>query len=121
MKSTTKFYIELKSTEWYIVKDTACLAALANGGSKAITIEELATFAKLRSAELAGDPFTISLIDKTLLIDRGTENQLIIEEREYFEIDKAEISSEDARDILNELNPILCRGINNPDNPEAIN
>lgn len=123
MKSKKIFRIELKSMEWFIAKDIAVLAAFSNGSDTKLTIEELATSAKVRNAEFSDQPFTISLIGKDLLIDKGTVNLLHLTEIEVMDLEMPQMTAQDARDILDELAPTLHRqtGIADINNHENLN
>lgn len=100
----TIYRIELISMEWHIAKDIAVLAAFSNGSAIKLTIEELATAAKVRNAELGGQPFTISLVGNILHIDKGTEALLKLTEVEVMELDVPTLSCYDAKGLLDEQN-----------------
>lgn len=117
------YRIELKSMEWHIAKDIAVLASFSNGSETKLSLHDLATHVKVRLAEIGTDQFTVSVIGNDLLIDKGTQNLLHIQEIEVMELDTPEITPQEARDILDELAPTLHRqgGISNPNNFENLN
>lgn len=115
MKKKLMYRIELKD-QYGLAKDLTLLAALSNGGKRYISLTELEMVAK---SEMINYPslnegVTIHLIGTDLLIDKGTENILHIQEIEVMDLDMPQVSAQDARDILNDLSgvPIIDRYLN---------
>jgi hypothetical protein len=109
------YRIELKRNGT-IASELAMLAALSNGGNYT-SLKEMEAIVKTQKIQYpaSNDGITCSLIgDNVLTIDKETENILVLTEVEIMEIKEEE-------DILDELNPILERGLNNPDNHELLN
>lgn len=94
-----------------IANELVTMAALANGG-KDVTFVDMNSYAKMQTINYPSlhEGITVSIVGPTLLLDKGTENILIIEEREEMELNELpQISTEEAKDILLELNPVLNR------------
>jgi len=110
MKSTKKYSIELMSGANTLCCELAILAARSNGGD-ITTLSDMVAFAniEIKQAPYSNEKVTVSLIGNTLLLDKETENLLIIEEREIMELEEVpEISSEEAKELLKEC-PTLIR------------
>ena len=116
------YRVELKGSNT-LAREMALLACLSNG-TQYIPLKDIEAVAKTELIRYPSlyENISINLIgENDLTIDHKTENLLVLTEVEIFEIDR-EISSQDARDILDELNPVLNRqGINNPDAHENLN
>ena len=123
MKKKMMYRIELKSMEWHIAKDVSVLAAFSNGSETKLSLNELANHVKLHNSAVGGQPFTVSVIGNSLLIDKKTENLLHIQEIEVVDLEMPEITPQEAKDLLDELNPVLNRqgGIANENNFENLN
>jgi len=125
MKKKMMYRIELLTFDFTIAKDTAIVAALANGGVYNINLIGLQAYANVKKAEMptVNKDVTVSLIGYTLLIDNGTENLLKVEQVEVMELDMPQITQQEAKDLLDELAPTLHRqsGIANPDHHENLN
>lgn len=107
-----------------LAQDIAVLAALSNGG-KYIPLEDLAMIGKsdiIRYPSLNTD-VSINLIgEHNFTIDRGTQNLLAITEVEVMELEKPQLSNQEAKDILDEIYPTLNRqGIKDDTNHELLN
>jgi len=118
------FRIELKSNNG-LAREMALLACLSNG-SKYIPLKDIDAVAKTELVRYPNlyDGISINPIgDNCLTIDKGTENLLVLTEVEIFELDAPEITPQEAKDLLDELNPVLNRqgGIANPENKENLN
>lgn len=106
----------------------ATLACKFNGGQNTLTLKQLqmvcdgnaiqypSLYEGCKSELLEPD---ILHIERT--IGKETHTIMSIQEIEVLELNMPEMQPHEARDILEELNPILNRGLNNPDNHEAIN
>lgn len=118
------FRIELKTGEWNFVNDIAIAAALANGGTP-MNLLGLEAYANVKAKVMGFKDITVSLIGNCLLIDKGTENLLVITEVEIMELSTPEITPKEAKDLLDELTgmPTLDRqgGIANGSNHENLN
>lgn len=126
MKSKMMFRIELKTLDYGLAKDTAMIAALSNGGGCVINLIGLQAYANVKKAEIGYKDVTVSLIGNTLLIDKGTELLLRLDEVEVCDLEVPQITPQDARDILDELSPSLNRyanpqGLADNSNHEALN
>ncbi len=119
-----KMYRILLTDRDSLFTDIALDAATSNG-FKYVPIDQLAAVANgmCRKYPSTGACHTVNLIGNVLTIDKGTENVLIIEEVEVVDLEMPQISAQDAKDILAEVNPVLNRntGIGNPDNMELLN
>jgi len=119
------YRIELKNSN-RLAKEMALLACLSNG-SKYIPLNEIEAVAKTELIRYPSlyDGITIHLIDTTLLIDRGTENLLVLTEIEVMELDQPEMTAQEAKDLLDELSPTLHRqtntGLLDDTTPELLN
>ena len=121
-----QYRIELKTLDYGLAKDTAIVAALSNGKGCSINLIGLQAYANVKKAEMGYKDVTVSLIGNTLLIDKGAENLLRLDEVEILELDEPMLSNQEARDILaNQEAPTLNRysgtGIDNPENMENLN
>lgn len=104
------YRIELKSIGG-IANELATLAALSNGG-KYISLGDMLAIAKVDCIKLplTNDGISISTIgDNVLTIDRGSENLLVLTEVEVMELDMPQITSQEAKDLLDEIAPTLNR------------
>ncbi len=126
MQKTIKNYrIEMRANE-EIIKGIVMLAALSNGGQY-LGLDVLEAYAKASYVPypILGKDVTIHRIGNVLTIDKGTENHLVITEVEIMEIAPPQLSSQEAKDILDEIAPSLNRysgtGIDNPENFENLN
>jgi len=126
MKKKMQYRIELKTLDYGLAKDTAIVAALSNGGGCSINLIGLQAYANVKKAEMGYKDVTVSIIGNTLLIDKGTENLLRLDEVEILELEEPMLSPQEARDILASFEePTLHRqagtGIDNPNNFENLN
>lgn len=121
------YRIAIYQHENMICDTLAKLACRFNGGVNKVTLKQLQTVA---DSEIIIYPSCgackTELLEPDILhlertINGETHTIMSIQEVELLELDMPEMSGEEARDILDELNPVLMRGINNPDNPEPIN
>lgn len=125
MKSKKMYRIELFENN-AILQEISLMACLSNGG-KYLSLTDLESVTKANYVRYSGmsEGITISLIGNTLLVDKGTVNQLKIEEVEIMEIEQPEITTQEAKDLLSELTgvPTLDRqsGIANTDYKENLN
>jgi hypothetical protein len=105
MKSSRYYKITLNESDSTITSEIIKLAALANGG-KPVTLSDIETSARMTMITyptLCKD-ISVHLIGNTLIIDKGTTNLLVIEEREELELGMPTLSSEEARGILDDNN-----------------
>ena len=89
-----------------LASELCTLAALSNGTGNYVSIQDLVSVAKTEMIKYTGlnEGITVSLIgDHTLMLDKGTENLLCLTEVEILELDKPEITNEQARDILEDM------------------
>lgn len=123
MTARKMYRIELTSLDYTMARDTAIVAALSNGKGADINLIGLQAYANVKKAEYGYKDVVVSLIGNTLLIDKGTELLLKIEEVEIMEIEMPQITAQEAKDLIAEANPVLTRneGIANPDNMEKLN
>lgn len=115
------YRIEMKIPD-SLINELVLLAALSNGGQY-ISLMELQAVARTICIKnpFNGKGITITPIgDNVLSIDKGLENILLLTEVEITELEFPDLTEQEARDILNELNPVLMRGINNPDSHENL-
>lgn len=121
--NSKKMYRILLADRDSIFTDIALDAANSNG-AKYVPIEQLEAVANgmCRKYPSTGKYHTVTLIGNVLTIDKDSDNILTIEEVEVMELDKPQLSNQEAKDILDEINPVLNRqGIANPDNHENLN
>jgi len=123
MKARKMYRIELTSMDYGMAKDTAIVAALSNGKGADINLIGLQAYANVKKAEYGYKDVVVSLIGNTLLIDKGTELLLKIEEIEVVDLEMPQITAQEAKDILAEVNPVLTRntGIADENNFELLN
>jgi len=117
------YRIELKEIDT-IFTDMVLMAAAANGGDYK-PLNKIADAADwlCQRYPTTGECHTVNRIGNyALSIDKGTKNILLITEIEVMELDMPEITTQEAKDLLDEINPVLNRqGINNPDHHENLN
>lgn len=102
------YRIELSERD-SIFTDMALDAALSNSGNYVPLVEIEATAKALcRKYPSTGKYHAVTLTNNVLTIDKGTENVLTITEVEIFELDKPQITPQEAKDLLNEV-PTLVR------------
>lgn len=119
-----KMYRILLTDRDSIFTDIALDAAHSNG-SKYVPIDQLEAVANFmcRKYPATGSMHTVNLMDNVLTIDKGADNILIIEEVEILDLEKPQLSNQEAKDIFDEINPVLNRqgGIANQENHENLN
>lgn len=103
MKARKMYRIELTTLDYIMAKDTALVAALSNGGGANINLIGLQAYANVKKAEMGYKDVTVSLIGNCLLIDKGTELLLKIEEVEVMDLDVPTLTRQEAKDILEGL------------------
>lgn len=126
MTARKMYRIELTSLDYTMARDTAIVAALSNGKGADINLIGLQAYANVKKAEYGYKDVTVSLIGNTLLIDKGTELLLKIEEVEVMELDMPQITAQEAKDLIAEANPVLGsylkpQGLADNDNHELLN
>ena len=99
------YHIQLSQNANDIAKSLCQFAAQSNS-SNYTSLKELEVWAILETKRWPTlyDNVTIHLIGDTLLVDRGIENLLVIEEREYHELVRGDEEPTDKLGIANEQN-----------------
>lgn len=118
------YRIELREIDT-IFTDMVLMAASSNGGDYK-PLHKIADAADwiCQKYETTGKCHTVNRIGEHMLtIDKGTTNVLTITEIEVMDLDMPQITSQEAKDILDELAPTLHRqtGLLDETNPELLN
>ncbi len=121
------YRIELNEADT-IFTDCILMAAMSNGlFSGYTTLSKICDHAEwlCKKYPASGSVHTVNRMDNVLTIDKGEKNVLTITEIEVLELAKPQLSSQEAKDIMDELAPSLNRysgtGIDNPENFENLN
>ena len=104
------YRIELREID-SIFTDCILMAAMSNGGDYT-PLNKIADVADwlCKKYPSTGELHTVNRIgENALTIDKGKVNVLKLEEVEILEMDMPQISSQEAKDLLDELNPVLNR------------
>ena len=99
------YHIQLSQNANDVAKSLCQFAAQSNS-SNYTSLKELEVWAILETKRypILYDNVTIHLIGDTLLVDKGTENLLVIEEMEYYELVRGDEEPTDKLGIANEQN-----------------
>jgi len=122
MKARKMYRIELSEID-SIFKDMVLDAAISNGGNY-VSLKQMQESANYlcRKYPTTGEMHTVTLTANVLTIDKGDKNIVTITEVEIMEIEKPQLSNQEAKDILTGV-PTIDRqsGIANPNNHENLN
>lgn len=118
------YRIELREID-SIFKDMVLEAAISNSGAY-VPLSEIASGANhlCRKYPTTGSCHTVNLVGNVLHIDKGEQNIVTITEIEVIDLEMPQITSQEARDILDEISgvPTIDRyGITDENNMELLN
>jgi len=125
MKSKKMYRIELTEID-SIFKDMVLDAAISNGGNY-VSLKQMEESANYlcRKYPTTGSCHTVTLTNNVLTIDKEDKNIVTITEVKILELDKPQLSNQEAKDLLNQESPTLNRyantGIANSENQELLN
>jgi len=123
MTKRKMYRIELTERD-SIFTDMVLDAAVSNG-REYVALNEIASAAKAicRKYPTTGSCHTINLNGNVLTIDKGTENILTIAEVEIMELDKPQLSNEEAKAIIGvpTIDQYAGTGIADESNKELLN
>ena len=100
MKARKMYRIELSEID-SIFKDMVLDAAISNGGNY-VSLKQMQESANYlcRKYPTTGEMHTVTLTANVLTIDKGDKNIVTITEVEIMEIEKPQLSNQEAKDIL---------------------
>ena len=100
MKARKMYRIELSEID-SIFKDMVLDAAISNGGNY-VSLKQMQESANYlcRKYPITGEMHTVTLTANVLTIDKGDKNIVTITEVEIMEIEKPQLSNQEAKDIL---------------------
>lgn len=100
MKARKMYRIELSEID-SIFKDMVLDAAISNGGNY-VSLKQMQESANYlcRKYPTTGEMHTVTLTSNVLTIDKGDKNIVTITEVEIMEIEKPQLSNQEAKDIL---------------------
>ena len=124
MKSKKMYRIELTERDT-IFTDMVLDAAVSNG-KEYVALNEIASAAKAlcRKYPTTGEMHTVTLTNNVLTIDKESKNIVTITEVEIMELDKPQLSNQEAKDILTgtpTIDSYIGTGIDNPEAKENLN
>lgn len=124
MKISKQYRIELSEID-SIFKDIPLDAAVSNSG-KYVSLKQMEESANYlcRKYPVTGEMHTVTLTNNVLTIDKKSKNIVTITEVEIMELEKPQLSNQEAKDILSEV-PTINRykgtGIDDERNYENLN
>lgn len=101
MTKKRMYRIELTQTN-SLSQDICIMASISNGSGKYISLQDMESIIKVDLIRFptTNDGISVTVSGNVLTIDRGTENILTITEVEIMELDKPQLSNQEAKDIL---------------------
>ena len=101
MTKRKMYRIELTQTN-SLSQDVVIMASLSNGSGKYISLQDMESNVKVDLIRFptTNDGISVTVTDNVLTIDRKDENILTITEVEIMELDKPQLSNEEARAII---------------------
>lgn len=122
MNSRKMYRVELTKTN--SLAEQIAIAACLSNGSKYISLQDMESIVKvdLIRYPTINDNVSVTVAGNVLTIDKGTENILTVTEVEIMELETPQLTSKEARDILDEIVPTLNRqGISDGNSNELLN
>jgi len=124
MTKRKMYRIELTKTN-SLAQDIAIIACLSNGSGKYISLQDMESNVKVDLIRFptTNDGISVTVIGNVLTIDRKDENILTITEVEIYEMDKPQLSNQEAKDIMGvpTIDSYIGTDISDNDNNELLN
>jgi len=124
MTKRKMYRIELTKTN-SLAQDICIMASLSNGSGKYISLTDMESNVKVDLIRFptTNDGISVTVIGNVLTIDRKDENILTITEVEIYEMDKPQLSNQEAKDIMGvpTIDSYIGTDIADNDNNELLN
>jgi len=124
MTKRKMYRIELTKTN-SLAQDICIMASLSNGSGKYISLTDMESNVKVDLIRFptTNDGISVTVIGNVLTIDRKDENILTITEVEIYEMDKPQLSNQEAKDIMGvpTIDSYIGTDISDNDNNELLN
>lgn len=125
MTKRKMYRVELSKTN-SLAEQISITACLSNGSGKYISLQDMESIIKVEIIRYpaTNDNVSVTVTNNVLTIDKETENILTITEVEIMELDKPQLSNQEAKDIVSgvpSIDSYLNTGIGNTDAHENLN